>query len=90
MASFLVRAYRSAGRSGQPVPRCDEWPCSRRRRLFAAGVTTGCSADPPAYCPTLPVLREQMAAFLNRVTPRVDPRCVVRPITLPARRALRQ
>ena len=37
--------------------------------LFAAGVTTGCSTNPPAYCPAQAVLREQMAAFLHRVTP---------------------
>ena len=35
--------------------------------LLAAGVTRGCSADPPAYCPDDPVQRDQMASFFARV-----------------------
>jgi parallel beta-helix repeat protein len=32
--------------------------------LVDASVTSGCSASPPLYCPTLPVTRGQMAKFL--------------------------
>ena len=34
--------------------------------LLAAGITKGCSADPPLYCPDDPVTRAQMATFLAR------------------------
>jgi len=32
--------------------------------LAARGITSGCSAAPPLYCPTNPNNRGQMAAFL--------------------------
>jgi hypothetical protein len=32
--------------------------------LFTSGVTGGCQAAPPLYCPDSPVTREQMAVFL--------------------------
>jgi hypothetical protein len=35
-------------------------------RLRVLGITLGCSASPPLYCPTGLVTREQMAAFLVR------------------------
>jgi hypothetical protein len=38
--------------------------------LAGAGITTGCA--PTAYCPSEPVTREQMAAFLNRAAPRLS------------------
>jgi hypothetical protein len=34
--------------------------------LTTSGITTGCSEDPPLYCPNNPVTRGQMAAFLFR------------------------
>jgi len=34
--------------------------------LAAAGITSGCSASPPLYCPDDPVTRGQMAVFLSR------------------------
>ena len=34
--------------------------------IFAAGITTGCSVSPSLFCPTEPVTRGQMAAFLSR------------------------
>jgi hypothetical protein len=34
--------------------------------LTTNGITNGCSADPALYCPTSPVTRGQMAAFLHR------------------------
>jgi hypothetical protein len=33
-------------------------------RLVARGVTVGCQANPPLYCPAQSVTREQMAAFI--------------------------
>jgi hypothetical protein len=35
-------------------------------KIFNAGITSGCSADPFMYCPTNPVTRAQMAVFLER------------------------
>jgi photosystem II stability/assembly factor-like uncharacterized protein len=35
-------------------------------RLFRAGITVGCATEPPQYCPTAAVTREQMAVFLER------------------------
>ena len=34
--------------------------------IRAAGVTAGCAADPPRYCPAETVTRAQMASFLAR------------------------
>jgi hypothetical protein len=34
--------------------------------LYGRGITGGCSAAPVRYCPTHPVNRGQMAAFLAR------------------------
>jgi hypothetical protein len=34
--------------------------------LVAAGITNGCSASPPLYCPEHPLTREQAAAFFGR------------------------
>jgi hypothetical protein len=34
--------------------------------LVSAGITTGCQASPPLYCPDQPVTRGQMAVFLAR------------------------
>ena len=38
--------------------------------IAGAGLTTGCA--PTLYCPSQPVTREQMAAFLNRTGPRMS------------------
>ena len=74
MASFIVRAYKIASvpdGAGLANPFADVTGAHAVdvAALYRAGVTTGCSAAPLSYCPTQPVLREQMAAFLNRVTP---------------------
>ena len=69
MASFLVRAYRLPTGAANPFPDVTSAHAADVAALSAAGVTSGCSTTPPAYCPAQPVLREQMAAFLNRVTP---------------------
>ena len=34
--------------------------------LVAAGITSGCSASPPLFCPDDPVTRKQMAAFIAK------------------------
>jgi len=34
--------------------------------LVAAGITVGCNASPPTYCPDDFVTRKQMAAFFAR------------------------
>lgn len=34
--------------------------------LAAAGITGGCNASPPQYCPDAPVTRGQMAVFVSR------------------------
>ena len=33
--------------------------------LSASGITAGCNSSPPLYCPSAPVTRAQMAAFLS-------------------------
>jgi beta-glucanase (GH16 family) len=40
------------------------WAASFIERLFSAGITTGCSASPLAYCPDQQANRAQMAIFL--------------------------
>ena len=35
--------------------------------LYASGITAGCQASPPLYCPDNPVTRGQMAVFLAKV-----------------------
>ena len=42
------------------------WAWSLIERLFAAGVTSGCSTNPMMYCPEDSVTRAQMAIFLER------------------------
>lgn len=37
-------------------------------RLYAAGITRGCSTEPLRFCPDEPVSRRQMAAFIVRAT----------------------
>ena len=40
------------------------WALSQIKAIFAAGITAGCSAEPPLFCPDAPVTRGQMAVFL--------------------------
>ena len=71
MAAFIVRAL---GEFNPPPPasqRFNDVPPSNPfynfiDRLAALGITMGCQASPPLYCPSDPVARDQMAAFLNR------------------------
>jgi hypothetical protein len=67
MATFLVRAYGLTG-AANPFVDVDGIHANDVAALYAAGVTSGCSQAPLAFCPGAPVLREQMAAFLHRVS----------------------
>jgi predicted phosphodiesterase len=42
------------------------WAWDYIERLYAAGLTSGCSTSPLLYCPTSSVTRDQMAVFLLR------------------------
>jgi reprolysin-like metallo-peptidase family M12B/all-beta uncharacterized protein/S-layer family protein len=42
-------------------------------RLAALQITLGCQVSPPLYCPSDPVKREQMAAFIIRALGEFDP-----------------
>jgi Immunoglobulin I-set domain/S-layer homology domain len=70
MAVFLLKAEH--GSSYSP-PACDnvfnDVPCPSTfanwiERLYAEGITTGCSVSPLLYCPDNSVIRQQMAVFL--------------------------
>ena len=50
-----------------PCPATPEFPFSDWiERLYADGITSGCSIDPLLYCPDNPNLRGEMAVFLTR------------------------
>jgi hypothetical protein len=71
MAAFILRAK---GEFNPPPPasqRFDDVPPGNPfynliDRLAALGITVGCQASPPLYCPSNPVKREQMSAFIMR------------------------
>jgi len=42
------------------------WAFDWISRLYAAGITAGCSEEPPLYCPEQDVTRAEMAVFLLR------------------------
>ena len=69
MATFLARALELEA-PPQPAGFADVDPSSAHaaniEALYAAHITTGCTQDPLAYCPSRPVTRAQMAAFLHR------------------------
>jgi len=44
----------------------DNWAYSWINRLYAAGITSGCSTNPLLYCPDDSVTRAQMAKFLEK------------------------
>jgi len=67
MASFFVRGFKlPEGSANTFVDDDGSVHESDIARLAASGITTGCDAVGPLYCPTDPVSREQMAAFLRR------------------------
>jgi hypothetical protein len=73
MAAFIIRALHQPGYI-PPQPssqRFDDVPPSNLFYAFieemaVRGITFGCSAGPPLYCPSASVTRAQMAAFLVR------------------------
>jgi hypothetical protein len=72
MAVFLLRtehggAYVPPGCSGVfSDVTCPSLYADWIERLYAEGITGGCILSPLSYCPTNPVTREQMAAFIVR------------------------
>ncbi|KGM55135.1 hypothetical protein N800_00455 [Lysobacter daejeonensis GH1-9] len=72
MAVFLLRAihgsaYRPPSATGHflDVP-VEHWASEWIEQLRREGMTNGCSLDPPNYCPSQEVPREQIAVFLLR------------------------
>jgi serine protease AprX len=71
MAAFIIR---TRGEFNPPTPgtqRFNDVPPANPfynfvDRLAALNITMGCSTIPPLYCPSDPVLRDQMAAFIMR------------------------
>ena len=71
MAVFLARAFSHIDKVDDPVGVFADVPAGdvhagEVEGIYAAGVTTGCEADPLRYCPDRPVRRDQMASFLVR------------------------
>ena len=69
MASFLARALdleTPRQRAGFDDVDPSSAHAANIEALYAAQITTGCTQDPLAYCPSRPVTRAQMAAFLAR------------------------
>jgi hypothetical protein len=75
MAAFLVRALHLTDRLDDPFVDDDGSVFEADiERLAAAGVTLGCNPpDNDRFCPTDPVTRGQMAAFLVRALNYTDP-----------------
>ncbi|MGQ0848290.1 MAG: S-layer homology domain-containing protein [Actinomycetota bacterium] len=69
MAVFLARAFAlpisAPGTTFSDVTSSD-WYAAAVEAIRAAGITAGCSTNPPRYCPIQPVKRDQMATFLTR------------------------
>lgn len=71
MAAFIIRGIGELNPPVPPMQRFDDVPPSNQfynfiERMGALGITLGCSANPPLYCPTQSVTRGQMAVFLVR------------------------
>ena len=75
MAVWLIRMlYEEPSDAGNTFYDVDDWEwwAGQVVRLGEVGVTSGCSADPPYFCPDYAVTRAQMATFLTRAF-RLDP-----------------
>ena len=77
MATFLARALdleapRQRAGFGDVDPSSAH--AANIEALYAAHITTGCTQDPLAYCPSRPVTRAQMATFLARALDLEAPR----------------
>jgi VCBS repeat protein/all-beta uncharacterized protein/S-layer family protein len=71
MAAFIIRAMGEFNPPAPPNQQFNDVPPSNLfynfiGRMAALGITSGCSASPPLYCPGATVTREQMAAFIIR------------------------
>ena len=78
MAAFLIRAYDvvlNVPLTYPPTPYFQDLPASGIpdsqffpdvQRLAQLGITLGCQASPPLFCPDGPVSQGEMAAFLIR------------------------
>jgi uncharacterized delta-60 repeat protein len=71
MAAFIMRARDEFSPPTPPSQRFDDVGPSSPfynfvDRMAARGITLGCSATPPLYCPNAAVTRGQMAVFLVR------------------------
>jgi hypothetical protein len=76
MAAFLVRAYDYSAPGADQFTDDESSQFEAEINLLAqAGITTGCGAS--RFCPTNPVLRDQMATFLARAQ-------ILAPIPVPA------
>jgi CSLREA domain-containing protein/uncharacterized repeat protein (TIGR01451 family) len=71
MAAFIIRALHDPGYTPPPPgsQRFNDVPPSSPfygfvEEMAVRGITSGCSASPPLYCPSDTVTRAQMAAFL--------------------------
>jgi hypothetical protein len=70
MAVFLLKTLEGASYVPDPCAGdFDDVPCPSQfanwiEDLAGRGITGGCQASPPLYCPVSSVLRQQMAAFL--------------------------
>ncbi|PWB77589.1 MAG: hypothetical protein C3F07_01880 [Anaerolineales bacterium] len=72
MAVFLLRGIHGSAYNPPPVGSSTGfndvstgyWAAAWIKQLAAEGVTGGCTASPPNYCPDGPVTRAQMAVFL--------------------------
>jgi hypothetical protein len=70
MAVFMIRAMGET-QYNKPPPTFTDVPASHSaygyiERMYALGITGGCSTSPMRYCPDSPVTRSQMAVFLCR------------------------
>ncbi|MGA3024755.1 MAG: SBBP repeat-containing protein, partial [Bryobacteraceae bacterium] len=73
MAAFIVRAVTGATNPSiyDPTPYFSDVPASNPffahiQKLMDLGITTGCSEDPPLFCPTDTIPRWEMAMFMIR------------------------
>jgi hypothetical protein len=73
MAAFIVRAVTGTVTPAiyNPTPYFQDVPPSEQffphiQKLMDLGITTGCSQDPPLYCPSETIPRWEMAMFMVR------------------------
>ena len=78
MAAFIVRSLGEFSPVAPASQRFNDVPPANLfydfiERLAALQITVGCQVSPPLYCPTDPVKREQMAAFIIRALGEFNP-----------------